>query len=213
MRLSALKSMTEAQCLCAFKAGKITQFQKMFRDYLNGEIGWPRYSGEDVVLLRERLNLTQEALAALLKLSPKTVYRWEEAGNEPIQPAYCISLCLLDKLGEGVFELMDRDRQSFRLLDAESRSENLTQDVADSVRYNLEASRRLTELPEPFDGSAVAELRKRLKLTRRGLADVLGVSPSTVDKWEQNDVALRGPALAVLKILWQQGLEALPPRG
>lgn len=211
MRLSALKSLTTEECRRRLAAGQITRFQSMFRAYLNGEISWPQYCGPDVASLRERLNLTQEALAALLKVSPKTVFRWE-AEAETIQPNYCIALCMLDKLGEGVFTLMDEHQKHFTLEAAPERRDNLTGDLADSVRYNLEANRRDAGFPDPFDGKAVAELRRRLGLTRRGLAEELSVSPSTVDKWEQGDVALRGPALTILKILWHQGLKALPPR-
>ena len=210
MRLSALKQLSTEECRRRLAAGQITRFQAMFRDYLNGEISWPHYCGPDVAALRERLNLTQEALAALLKVSPKTIFRWESEA-EALQPNYCIALCMLDKLGDGVLTLMDQHQKHFTLEAAPERRDNLTEDLADSVRYNLEANRREPGIPEPFDGKAVAELRRRLGLTRRGLAEELSVSPSTVDKWEQGDVALRGPALTILKILWQQGLKALPP--
>ena len=211
MRLSVLKSLSAEECRRRLAAGEITRFQAMFRDYLNGDIDWPEYRGEDVAALRGRLNLTQEALAALLKVSPKTVFRWE-SGDEPLLPVYSISLCLLDKVGEGIFKLMNAGCRHFTLESAGERRDNLTQDLADSARYNLEAKRRETELPDPFDGRAVEELRRRLGFSRRGLAEELSVSPSTIDKWEQGDVALRGPALTILKILWQQGLKALPPR-
>lgn len=75
MRLSALKQLSTEECRRRLAAGQITRFQAMFRDYLNGEISWPHYCGPDVAALRERLNLTQEALAALLKVSPKTIFR------------------------------------------------------------------------------------------------------------------------------------------
>lgn len=178
MRLSALKQLSTEECRRMLAAGQITRFQAMFRDYLNGEISWPQYCGPDVAALRERLNLTQEALAALLKVSPKTIFRWESEA-EALQPNYCIALCMLDKLGEGVFTLMDQHQKHFTLEAAPERRDNLTEDLADSVRYNLEANRREPGIPEPFDGKAVAELR--------------------------------GPALTILKILWQQGLKALPP--
>lgn len=97
----------------------------MFRDYLNGEISWPHYCGPDVAALRERLNLTQEALAALLKVSPKTIFRWESEA-EALQPNYCIALCMLDKLGDGVFTLMDQHQKHFTLEAAPERRDNLT---------------------------------------------------------------------------------------
>ncbi|WP_443743200.1 helix-turn-helix domain-containing protein, partial [Sutterella sp.] len=74
----------------------------MFRDYLNGEIDWPHYRGEDIVRLRERLNLTQEALGELLRVRPETVRRWETE-NVPVGGVTDIALCALDKLGAGVF--------------------------------------------------------------------------------------------------------------
>lgn len=49
--------------------------------------------------------------------------------------------------------------------------------------------------------------RERLGLTRDALASVLGVHPRTVARWENNESAIPGPALAVLTMM----LQATPP--
>lgn len=153
MRLSALKSLTTEECRRRLAAGQITRFQSMFRDYLNGEISWPQYCGPDVASLRERLNLTQEALAALLKVSPKTVFRWE-AEAETIQPNYCIALCMLDKLGEGVFTRWMSTRSTSRSKPLQRDSPRLPEDETELTDFLSEKRRSSktqsnTEEPQP----------------------------------------------------------------
>ena len=169
---------------------------------------FPHYAPEDVIALREKLNLTQEALAVLLRVSPKTVLRWETKGEE-IPSTACIALCILDKLGDGVFDLMRDDAGSYTLIESlKEQKSDLTAGINDSL-YNL-SLRDKQILPEPFDKTAVQELRSRLRMSRREFADLLEVSPSTVDKWESGAVVPKGPSLTVMKILWLKGTEALP---
>ena len=85
---------------------------------------------------------------------------------------------------------------------------DLTAGINDSL-YNL-SLRDKQILPEPFDKAAVQELRSRLRMSRREFADLLEVSPSTVDKWESGAVTPKGPSLTVMKILWLKGKDALP---
>ena len=208
MRLAELKKLAFNDARDYYSVGKITRFEMLFRDYLNQEIDWPHYAPEDVIALREKLNLTQEALAVLLRVSPKTVLRWETKGEE-IPSTACIALCILDKLGDGVFDLMRDDAGSYTLIESlKEQKSDLTAGINDSL-YNL-SLRDKQILPEPFDKAAVQELRSRLRMSRRELADLLEVSPSTVDKWESGAVTPKGPSLTVIKILWLKGKEALP---
>ena len=87
----------------------------MFRDYLNGQIDWPLFKPSDVVSLREKHNLTQEALGELLRVSPKTVLRWETEG-ETIPNTARIALCAIAKLGPGIFELMNPEIAQYDLM-------------------------------------------------------------------------------------------------
>jgi len=209
MQLSKLKALSADQCWQGYLMGKVTHFECMFRDYLTGAIDWPEYGPEDIVKLRERFNLTQEALAALLGVSPKSVLRWETEG-ESIPTPIRISLCTLDRLGDGLFDLMKGTRSLIEF----SRSltgQNLTRGT-NSAAYSIECKRRDMGNPVPmnFDKGAVSDLQGRLRMNRREFAQALGVSQSTVDKWKSGAVAPSGSALTLLKILWLQGASALP---
>lgn len=208
MRLAELRELTFDNARDYYGIGKLTRFEMLFRDYLNNDIDWPKYEPHDVVALRERLNLTQEALAVLLKVSIKTVLRWETEGEE-IPSTGCIALCILDKLGDGVFDLMKEDVPNYVLMQAlRDEPSNLTAGITDSL-YNLSLREEQT-VPNPFDKAAVQELRSRLRMSRREFAELLEISPSTVDKWENGAVKPKGPSLTVMKILWLKGKEALP---
>ncbi|MDO4937291.1 MAG: helix-turn-helix domain-containing protein [Sutterellaceae bacterium] len=200
--------MSDRQADKSFADGRLTRFHYMFRNFLNGELRWPEYTPNDVARVRASLNLTQDALGELLMVSPKTVLRWETEG-EKVPPSVCIALCVLQKLGADVFELMKPEYRSFALKVADWEKQDMINDMADSVQYNLAAQRQQAELPKVFDQEAVSTLRKRLGLTREKFAQVLGVSRSTAIKWENGSVTPKGPALTILQILWQKGLDAL----
>jgi putative transcriptional regulator len=53
-------------------------------------------------------------------------------------------------------------------------------------------------------GSRVKELRERLKLTQEGLADVLGVSFATVNRWENGWTAPSKLALRQIDMLCKE---------
>ena len=201
--------MSSSQSRDDYAVGKLTRFEMMFRDYLNGQIDWPLFKPSDVVSLREKHNLTQEALGELLRVSPKTVLRWETEG-ETIPNTARIALCAIAKLGPGIFELMNPEIAQYDLMATSNRSDDLVNDLHDSVHYNLRAQRRQNELPEPCDAKAVGELRSRLRMTRGEFAKLLGVAQSTTDKWENGSIQPNGPALTVLKILWTKGINAVP---
>lgn len=64
--------------------------------------------------------------------------------------------------------------------------------------------------PVPAYGSVqIRALRDRLQLSQTVLASVLGISPSTVRKWEQGDKQPSGPSLKLLHLLARKGLEAV----
>lgn len=207
--LAALKTMSSSQCRDDYAVGKLTRFEVMFRDYLNGQIDWPLFKPKDIVRLRERFNLTQEALGTLLRVSPKTVLRWETEG-ETIPNTARIALCTIEKLGPGIFELMNPEIDQYDLLATSGRSDDLVGDLEESAHYNLRAQRLREATPDPFDAKAVGELRSRLRMTRGEFAKLLGVSQSTTDKWENGSIQPKGPALTILKILWTKGVDALP---
>lgn len=208
MKLSVIKKLSSTDCRTRYDRGELTRFEVMFRDYLTGEIDWPEYTANDIVALRNKLNLTQEALALLLKVSPKTVMRWENEGEE-IPRTACLALCAVSKLGNAVFDLMNPNVSQFSLIATSDPVDICMNDLAESSRWSLSAQQTILQAPDPFDKQAVAVLRARLNLTRREFAKLLDVSQSTSDKWESGAVIPKGPALTVLKILWVKGISAL----
>jgi putative transcriptional regulator len=58
----------------------------------------PKYTSEMVRDLRNRLNITQVALASVLNTSPSTVQKWETGAKNPGGPS-CKLLYLLDQKG------------------------------------------------------------------------------------------------------------------
>lgn len=200
MRLAELKNLSYDTARDYYGVGRITRFEMLLRDLLNHDLSWPDYSPEAIVALRERFNLTQEGLAVLLRVSPKTIIRWETEGEE-IPGMACIALCILDRLGDGIFDLMREGDGRFTLLESlKSDPRNLTPAIADTL-YNLSLQVMRTP-PDPFDKDAVLELQRRLKLSRREFAEMLDVSRSTIDKWESGEITPKGPALTLMKLLW-----------
>lgn len=206
MKLSDLKALSTYQCREMLRTGKLTAFECMFHDYLNRDIDWPKFAAEDIVRVRQQLNLTQEGLAELLKVSPKTVLRWETQG-EDVPNTVNIALCVISKLGKDVFALMASDRKHFRLVVDEDSDEAIT-DGVDDPRYNLRAKIAFDQVPENFDAERVAELRARLRMNRREFAEFLGISLSTAVNWENGSVVPKGSSLALLKALWIHGRKA-----
>lgn len=56
----------------------------------------------------------------------------------------------------------------------------------------------IPEPPPPYDALRVAALRQRLKLSQAGFAQLLNVSPKTVQSWEQG---ARTPSHAAARLL------------
>ena len=66
-------------------------------------------------------------------------------------------------------------------------------------------------LPEvkSYSYTAIKKIRHKFKLSQAALAKFLNVSLSTVQKWEIDDKHPSGPALKLLHILEDHGIEAL----
>jgi len=203
MRLSRLKKLSSSDALDAYCVGRISRFEMNFSNYLRGEIDWPEYKPADVAALREDLGLTQEGMAVLLKVTPKTIQRWETEEGA-ISSTALIALCTLDKLRDEVFDLMAKDSRRFTLLQSVIREEEPAQSLDDA-----HPRRSNPPPPDAFDKEDVKTLQARLKLSRQAFADLLGVSLSTVEKWENGSVIPKGPALTVLKLLWTHGADVL----
>lgn len=60
-----------------------------------------------------------------------------------------------------------------------------------------------------FSAKDIKRLRTSLKLSQPGFAHVLHTTPSTVRRWEQGDTRPAGPALKLLNIIADKGLEAV----
>jgi putative transcriptional regulator len=66
-------------------------------------------------------------------------------------------------------------------------------------------------LPPVRDFSArdIKRLRERLKFSQPVLAHLLHTTASTVRKWEQGDTRPAGPALKLLNVIADEGIEAV----
>ena len=53
----------------------------------------------------------------------------------------------------------------------------------------------------PMDGPTLRRLRKRAKLTQRGLAERLSVRENTVARWERNEMRIRPPMVRLIHLL------------
>lgn len=60
-----------------------------------------------------------------------------------------------------------------------------------------------------FSANDVRRLRDRLKLSQPVFAHVLHTTPSTVRRWEQGNTRPAGPALKLLNIIADKGLEVV----
>ena len=70
---------------------------------------------------------------------------------------------------------------------------------------------RALALPKvtPFAPQAIAQLRKRLKLSQVALAKFINTSAQTVQKWEQGAKKPSGPAIKLLHIIDEKGLSGV----
>ena len=66
-------------------------------------------------------------------------------------------------------------------------------------------------LPEvkPYAPHAITRLRRKLKLSQAALAGFINTSVSTVQKWEQGAKKPSGPALKLLHLIADKGIEGV----
>jgi putative transcriptional regulator len=60
-----------------------------------------------------------------------------------------------------------------------------------------------------FSAADIKQLRERLKFSQPVFAHLLHTTASTVRKWEQGDTRPTGPALKLLNVIADKGLEAV----
>jgi len=60
-----------------------------------------------------------------------------------------------------------------------------------------------------FSAADIKRLRERLKFSQSVFAIHLHTSPSTIRKWEQGDTHPAGPALKLLNVIEDKGLQAI----
>ena len=87
------------ETLEGLRAGGLIDERKMRRfEELYREERIPQFTGETIQALRERLRVSQSALAILLNISPNTVRAWE-AGRKKPGGQSCLLLDLLSRKG------------------------------------------------------------------------------------------------------------------
>ena len=64
-------------------------------------------------------------------------------------------------------------------------------------------------LVREFSAKDIKRLRERLKFSQPVFAHLLHTTASTVRKWEQGDTRPSGPALKLLNVIADKGLEAV----
>lgn len=179
----------------------------MLKAYLNGEIAWPKFSADEVAQIRKDANLTRKGLGALLKVPAETILRWE-SGAEDVSDSINMVLCVISKLGVGVFSLMKPDSGVLDFVACANKKSDLAQGVNDP-QYNLALASEDARVPDSFDPETIKRLRRRLGMNRREFSEFVGISLGTAVNWENGSVAPKGAALALLKILWKWGKPAL----
>ncbi len=179
----------------------------MLQAYLNRQIDWPRFSSTEIVRLRKKTNLTRKAFGELMKVSEQTVQQWEN-GTEKVPETANIVLCVIAKLGPEVFKLMEPGADSFTLVPCSEKNMDLAQGI-DDPQYNQTEADCFDRIPDSFTSEDVKKLRRRLNMNRREFSEFIGISLGTAVNWENGSVTPKGATLALLKILWKLGKDAL----
>lgn len=60
------------------------------------------------------------------------------------------------------------------------------QDYLDGKDVDVTVVEASIPVKTEFDGGAIKALRKKINVTQKGLANLIGVSPRTVESWESN---------------------------
>ena len=88
----------------------------------------------------------------------------------------------------------------------ESLITSLTEEVEDIKQYGSSRGRKTVVTYAPvkdYSSQDVKALRIELKISQRDLANCLGVSKKTVEKWESGDNTPSGPARRMLELFSQ----------
>lgn len=201
MQLHQLQAMSTDRCRQDYWSGKISRFDLGFHDLLTGECQWPEYEAADIVRIRKKYNLSQEGLGRILTVSSTSVSHWERSVSK-IPASICLLLRILDALEDVFFDVIKSNPQRIGLIRAVLREE-------DSLCALPSVKARLTP-PAVFGKEELNTLRNRLNLSRKAFAESIGISVSTLDKWESGSVRPSGPTLHLLKWLWLNG--PFPPQ-
>ena len=94
--------------------------------------------------------------------------------------------------------------------------EGLREDIAALVKAGAIAQVTMRQFdalcPRPvreFDAADIRRLRRSLKFSQPVFAHHLHTTPSTVRKWEQGETRPSGPALKLLNVIADKGLQAI----
>lgn len=68
-------------------------------------------------------------------------------------------------------------------------------------------AKKIVSQPRHFSPSSVKQLRKKTGISQADLARYVGVEPSAVCQWESGKLNPSGPALRVLELIDQHGLD------
>ncbi len=66
---------------------------------------------------------------------------------------------------------------------------------------------------DEMTGEELRRIRKRLGLTQASLAEQLAVTPTTVARWERDEVPIREPMARLIQLLAKTKGEPKPKRG
>ena len=196
MRVTRAARLDDEKVADAYDTGELNRFELNMVNYLKGRVRWPRYTHLDVSRIRSDFKMSQAEFGALFNVTNKTILRWE-ASDDAIPPMAQIVLCMLDRLGDRVFDLMDAEED--RVPDPKPLPKRRVPD-RDSV-------------PDVFSAADVKRLHERLDMTRGEFSDLLGVSRATIDKWESGVYPPKGTALNMLKLIWIYGPKIVPNQG
>jgi len=63
------------------------------------------------------------------------------------------------------------------------------------------SQKKLFALRNSIKGSDVKEIRKKLNLTQKEFSNLVNSSIKTIEKWEMNDIEIKGPIVTLIKML------------
>lgn len=183
----------------------------------------PTFDAKEVRRIRNAVRLTQFGLGKLTGYGESTVRSWEdesENGSAVPMKAY-LGLTFLDHFREQIIEILTaepgekltlwREPEYIITEHAHPKAPEPIEDPVPLVTdrpFNLTDARRAASDLPPFSFAAVKDLCEKHHITRKALADMVGVSPSSVDRWYHGK-SPSGPALKLLKILLRDSPAAL----